>query len=240
MSENTERRIIQTLLLLLAVSISFILGKGMPQFTLQVIAFLLACYTTSHFLSRKINAIRNNKTIIDFLLITLAVYTIIFSTGDLFSPAFFLIYFLLFGVTLLFEPFSALLLATISTVFFLLTPQKGFWLEAIQLGSIFLISPLALIFGNQYLKLQEKETEVEILKKEEKILASEVVSQEKAVREWTFGEFRNQLIKIWENLEKISRREDITKGSQQKLTEISNQLSNLLKSAQTLEKKISK
>jgi hypothetical protein len=241
MSEENQKRIIQILILAISISLSFILAKSIAsEFILQVISFLLAIYISTQFLSKKIDFLKQNKLIIDFFIITILIYTLIFSTGDLFSPVFFLIYFLLFGVSLLLEPYSALFLALISSVFFLFTTGKEFWQEIIQLSSIFLISPLALIFGSQYLKLQEKETKIEMLEKEEKILTQEVVSQEKEVRQWTLGELRSRLIKIWENLEKLSADSGMSKTSRQKLVEISNQLSNLLKSAKTLEKKVSK
>lgn len=241
MSEINQKRIIQAMLLTLSVAISFIIAKSsLSDFLLQIVSLLLASYILLQFLSKKISFIRQNKLVINFLLITIVIYTLIFSTGDLFSPLFFLIYFLLFGVALLLEPYSALFLSLISAVFFLFTAGKEFWQEVIQLSSIFLISPLALIFGNQYLKLQEEETKVELLKKEEKILASEVIDQEKTVREWTFEELRKRLIKIWENLEEVLQDEEITEKNRKKINEISNQLSNLLKSGETLEKKISK
>lgn len=241
MSETTQKRLIQAMLLTLSISFSFLIAKTtLSDFLLQLVSLLLSIYILVQFLSKKIALIRQNKLIIDFFLITIVIYTLIFSTGDLFSPVFFLIYFLLFGVALLFEPYSALILALVSTVFFLLTTGKEFWQEVIQLSSLFVISPLALIFGNQYLKLKEEETQVEILKKEEKILASEIVSQEKVVRDWTFGELRNKLIKIWENLEGIAKDKDLSTKSKNKINEISNQLSSLLKSAQELEKRISK
>lgn len=241
MSETTQKRLIQAMLLTISISISFIVAKTtLSDFLLQAISLLLSIYILIQFLSKKIAVIRQNKLIIDFFLITIVIYTLIFSTGDLFSPVFFLTYFVLFGVALLFEPYSALFLALVSTIFFLLTTGKEFWQEVIQLTSLFIISPLALIFGNQYLKLKEEETQVEILKKEEKILASEIVSQEKTVRAWTFGELRNKLIKIWENLEEISKDKNLSEKSTNKINEISNQLSNLLKSGQELEKRISK
>jgi len=241
MSEINQKRIIQAMLLTLSVAISFIIAKSsFSDFLLQIVSLLLASYILLQFLSKKISFIRQNKLVINFLLITIVIYTLIFSTGDLFSPIFFLIYFLLFGVALLLEPYSALFLSLISAVFFLFTTGKEFWQEVIQLSSIFLISPLALIFGNQYLKLQEEETKVELLKKEEKILASEVIDQEKTVRKWTVEELRKRLIKIWENLEEVLQDEEITEKSRKKINEISNQLSNLLKSGETLEKKISK
>jgi hypothetical protein len=174
------------------------------------------------------------------MLITLAVYLIVFATGALFSPVFFLVYFLLFGIALLFEPSAAFSLAIISAAFLLLTPRKDFWPEILQLLSLFLISPLAIIFGTQYIKLQQSEQNVEMLKKQEGMLVGEVVSQEKEVKKWTFGDFRQRLIKIWENIDQIASDSRLDAKHKQKLLEISNQLSNLFKSAGEMEKKVEK
>lgn len=126
MSEENQKRIIQILILAISISLSFILAKSIAsEFILQVISFLLAIYISTQFLSKKIDFLKQNKLIIDFFIITILIYTLIFSTGDLFSPVFFLIYFLLFGVSLLLEPYSALFLALISSVFFLLQPGKN-------------------------------------------------------------------------------------------------------------------
>jgi hypothetical protein len=103
-----------------------------------------------------------------------------------------------------------------------------------------MITPFALIFASQYKKIYQNEQEIEYLKKEENILLKEVVAQESQVKNWTAKEFKQRLIKIWENLEKVSSDSSITAFGKQKLKEISNQLANLLKSADEMEKKIEK
>jgi hypothetical protein len=241
MSKTYQRRIIQATLLALSVTISFIVAKSsLSDFTLQIVSLFLANYILLQFLSKKIAFVKQNRLTIDFFLATIVIYTLIFSTGDLLSPLFFLIYFLLFGVALLLEPYLSLFMSIISAILFLFTTGKEFWEEIIQLSSLFFISPLAIILGNQYLKLQEEENEVELLKKEERILTLEIVDQEKTVRQWTVEEFKKRLIKIWENLDEILQEQETTERTKRKINEISNQLSNLLKSGETLEKKISK
>lgn len=225
----------------LSVGIAFLVSQSsLADFNLQITSFLIIIYMLLQFIAPKIPFLSQNKMTLDLTLAITTIYLIVFSTGALSSPVFFLIYFLLFGIALLFEPYSALNLAIISTAFFLLTPTKDFWPELIQISSVFLIAPLAIIFGNQYLKLQEEELRVEKLKKEEKDLVSEIVFQEKTVKDWTWGDLRKRLVKIWENLELLIRNENLKESEKQKLTEISNQLSSLLKSAKNLEQKIAK
>jgi hypothetical protein len=241
MQYSAQKTLIHTLVLVCAVGIAFLWSNSsLEAVSLQFISFLIFIYLSLQFLSKRIVLVAKNKLVIDFILITLAVYLIVFATGALFSPVFFLVYFLLFGISLLFEPSAAFSLAIISAAFLLLTPRKEFWPEILQLFSLFLISPLATIFGTQYINLQQSEKNVEMLKKQEGMLVSEVVNQEKEVKKWTFGDFRQRLIKIWENIDQIASDPQLLDRHKQKLSEMSNQLSNLLKSADEMEKKVSK
>jgi hypothetical protein len=234
--------VINNILLTLALAVSFfaVKSEALSANSLQIIAFCVIIFFTVQVLSKHNQFVRKNKSLMDFLLITLVVYIIIFSTGGLVSPVFFLNYFLLFAITLTNQPYASLSLATISSIFLLLNPRQDIYTELLQLSSLFMITPFALIFASQYKKIYQNEQEIEYLKKEENILLKEVVAQESQVKNWTAKEFKQRLIKIWENLEKVSSDSSITAFGKQKLKEISNQLANLLKSADEMEKKIEK
>lgn len=121
---------------------------------------------------------------LDMTILTLIIFTLIFSTGALSSPLFFLLYFLLFGLALLFEPGSSLFMVFISSFIFLMIPEKkDLFSELLQLASLFMIVPLALIFGKQYIKLMQSELEVKSLTKEEKIFTKKIDEQQKQIAE---------------------------------------------------------
>jgi len=237
-----QKKFLHSTVIAVSISLAFFWTKNslLSSLTPQIVAVITIFYLAFSLLIKKIPSWSENKPSIDLSLTAFVVFLIIFSTGTLFSPVFFLIYFLLFAVSLLFEPSTALVLAIISSLFFLISPRKDFWPEMLQLLSVFLITPLALIFGSQYIKLLENKDQIKLLKEDERSLVKEVVDQEKSVKKWTNEDLRGRLIKIWKNLDFIINDESITDGHKQKLHEISNQLGKLLKSGTDLEKRIEK
>lgn len=241
MNFNLEEKTIQALILSIAIGLAFIFSQTtLSEYFLQITALCIILYLFLEALSRKTRINPQQKLIASFIIFTFVSYLIIFSTGSLFSPLFFLVYFLLFGVAFIFGPYMAIIVSVVSITIFIATPRKDILNEITQIFSIISIAPLSVLFAKFYEKSKEQEIEVAILKKEEQLLTKEVIEQEKAVREWTSTKFKEKLIKIWENLDKLARQKGINTFQRQKITEISNQLSGLLKSAQMLEKRISK
>ena len=88
------------------------------------------------------------------------------------------------------------------------------------------------------MKLLQDEEKIKILSLKGEELEKEVNEQETEVKTWTEGEFKNQLIKIWESIEALAS-DPACKGlHKQKLTEISGELSKLLQSGKKMEEKI--
>lgn len=237
-----QKNFLHSIVIAISISLAFFWTKNslLSSLTPQIVAVITVFYLGFSLLIKKIPGWSENKSSIDLSLTAFVVFLIIFSTGTLFSPVFFLIYFLLFAVSLLFEPSTALVLAIISSLFFLISPRKDFWPEMLQLSSVFLITPLALIFGSQYIKLLQDREQIKLLKEDERALVKEVVDQEKSVKKWTNEDFRERLIKIWNNLDVLVKDQSISDGHKEKLHEISNQLGKLLKSGTDLEKRIEK
>lgn len=133
----------------------------------------------------------------DTIILTLVVLLLVGSTGGLTSPLFFLLYFLLFGLSLLFEPALPVFLALGLAVFFLLTPTSETAAEEIlQLFSLFLVTPLAVFFGKQYLKVLEFQETIRILKHEESRLEREITTEETDTLLWLSLNFRRTLTAI--------------------------------------------
>ena len=207
-------------------------------YTLQLTAFLILSYLIFQAVTKKNPYLLKFKILIDVSIISLIVFLLVFSTGTLFSPLFFLMYFLLFGVSLLFEPESAITLSLVAGIFFLFTPKKDFLHEILQLSSLVIISPLAVIFGKQYLKLLQSESKIRILETEEKALKKEVVRQEKEVKNWTSNILSQKLVQIQKRLNAVLKDENISDLEKKELKNIFFQIYQVFTSGKEMEKKV--
>jgi hypothetical protein len=175
---SAARKIItQNVILILALGVAFFLKS------LQLTAIVVVFYILTNFLARISEPLKKYKTYLDFFFLTLITFQVIYTTGGLSSPVFFLCYFLLFGVALLFEPSAALSLATIASIFFLLGPRQDMLNDFLQIASVFLISPLALLFGSSYLKLSKEEEKLDIIKEDLKYVDKSSPQENAAVED---------------------------------------------------------
>jgi hypothetical protein len=86
----------------------------------------------------------------DIFLLNTGLILIISMTGNLYSPLYFLIYFLGFGITFIFEPLSVFIYILGAIIIFLPEALKNGSIESfIRLGSLILIFPLAFFFGHE-------------------------------------------------------------------------------------------
>lgn len=232
----------QNIILLIPLGLAFLWTKNaiLANTSLQLTAFCVIVFFLLQVLSKKITRLSKNKASLDFLLLTLVIYLVIFSTGGLLSPVFFLNYFLLFAVSLLFEPSAALSLTTMSSFFFILNPRVELLTELLQLGSLFLITPLALIFGSQYIKLSQEKEKVETLSYEGKKLEEEVIWQEKEVKKWTENELSLKLSEIQRGLKSILANPQTSPSDREKLKSIFDKTYQLFQSGRKMEEKIEK
>lgn len=155
---------IHTLLLLLSVGLTYAWTKNpnLSSFNLQAVGFIVICY----FLIRFNNRRSRLTLIVDGTIFTILTLLLVISTGGLQSPIFFLFYFLLFAISLLFEPLQSALLA-ISLVFIFL-PQPWSQIKdvgVVNLVTLISITPLSVVFGKKYLDTLEALGEIKILKK---------------------------------------------------------------------------
>lgn len=228
--------------LLLFVSVSFafawVFSETTSAYNLQAIAFLAIVYLLLKLKERRQG--NNTKPVYDLFLLTTAIFIIVFSTGSLSSPLFFLIYFLLFGTALILAPNTSLLLSLISVVFFLLTPNQDIFRELLLLGSLLLISPLASIFGNQYKKTILDEQRIALLSLQEEKLETEVVRQEKEVNRWAQKELKEKLAAIWEEVDQLASQKGLGEAQKERVKNISKRLSDLLASGKKMQDEVAK
>jgi hypothetical protein len=237
---STKRFIIHSILLLIISGATFAWVKSpLATYTLQLTGLLVIAYVLNGYLARKKVALAlRHKVTLDLILMSAVTFLLILSTGSLYSPLFFLVYFLLFGVALLFEPLSAVSLALFASGFLLLGNQKEILAELLQLGSMFLITPLAVIFGKQYLKLSADESKIKVLETQGIALENEVARQEDEVKSWTTQELSKRLIFIQSRIKNILADQNITQAEKQNLKEIFTQIYQVFVSGQKMQEKV--
>jgi len=233
MTISSRRFFTHSLILTVSVFFAFAWTKSetLTDYNLQLIAFLVIIYSGSRFFIR--------KTVIDMIALSLAVFLLVFATGALSSPIFFLLYFLLFGLSLLFEPASSLFLVTLLTVLFLIIPTgKDLLHELLQLASLFMIVPLAVIFGKQYIKLRRNALEVKALESEEKVLTKKVERQKSKVKFWTNAVFGQKLAEIQNYIKSLEQDPAATEEKRIFLRGISTKIYEIFLSGKEMEKEI--
>jgi len=166
------------------VTFAWIQNPKLSAYTLQLIAVLIISYFLNHFFAGK----KLRLTLaIDGLILALVTLLLVSQTGGLSSPLFFLLYILLFGLSLLFDPLITLVFAL--ALCFLFYHQVTNLNTLLQVIGLLLITPLALFFGRQYLKVLEEEEKI-------KILEREVGQQEQDTLLWISLSFREHVLKI--------------------------------------------
>lgn len=232
--------LLHSLFLLSAVVLAFFWTSN-PQlsyYTLQLVALFVVFFFINQFIARH-HRHKLNLTI-DAVVFTMIVLLLVCSSGGLSSPLFFLIYFLMFGLALLFEPLITISLALAMILFFLFTPTKVEPLqEALQLFSLLLITPVATFFGRQYLKVLEDEEKIKILEEEEKIMEEEIAKEETDVLLWTTLELKRGLTEILDQASQmLADVGHLTISQKERLMKIREWAARLLKSGKKLKEEV--
>src|SRR3989338_2031125 len=133
-----------------SLGLSYVVSVSYLQtYQLQITAILFVIY---FFAKRFIKITTLRYDLLDASMFTFVILNIILATGGIHSPFFFLSYFLIFSLALLLEPTSAIF-ASISLVFLLfLSKGIGSPKDLIALVSLPLMTPFALLLGNEYEK----------------------------------------------------------------------------------------
>ena len=158
----------------LLLSFALIFGWEQSQFsayTIQLLAIMVLIYLVVQFVrrkSRKDSSARLDQEdvyaggIPDVFALNTAIFLLIYATGQMASWFFFLLYFLGFGITFIFEPATVFVFAIGTVGIFIPEVLKngGSIGTYIQLGSFLLISPLPYFFGKEYRDREEEEQEI--------------------------------------------------------------------------------
>lgn len=119
---------------------------------------------------------------LDILILNNVVILLVMTTGGLYSPFFFLLYFLAFGITFVFHPLTVFIFILGTMALFLPDTFKNNATESyIRLGSLFLICPLAFYFGQSYKERNEQEEHLEEMAERAKEAANTIAKDVETV-----------------------------------------------------------
>lgn len=201
--------------------------EALSFYTLQLVALLILVYFVKN--ARKQEGRKAGRLkYIDALVLSSVILLLIFSTGGLGSPLFFLAYFLLFGISFLFEPKLAISYSVILIIFFATQTNLESPHNLLKLFSLVLVSPLALFFGQQFLQNLADKNRIKIY--QNKWLANEkfLEKQETNTLFWLSLNFKQTLAEIIENcanlLSNISALSPHQRNSIRKIKEKAEQL----------------
>lgn len=151
---------------ILLFSFLCIYGWGLSPlsgYTIQAIALLIFFYLIFSALRKRRGKTSVANGYFDIFLLNTVILLLILNTGGLYSPLFFLSYFLGFGITFVFEPLTVFVYTIGVVLLFLPDTLKNGAIESfIRIGSLMLICPLAYYFGQGY-----KERDRNVIDKEE-------------------------------------------------------------------------
>ncbi len=145
-----KKEIIHSIILIFTIILAYIYPKTiLINYELQI----SACLFIILYLARKFLTINSSSRLIESVIFTFIIISIIEATGSLKSSFFFLNYFLIFSLSLLLEPIIAVTTTLTLIIIYLLDfPVGQNFSEIIPIISLAFITPFALFLGQQYLK----------------------------------------------------------------------------------------
>lgn len=159
--------LIHSIVLVLTVFIAFLFEKSyLAKYELQFVAALfIILYIKKKFLSKTTEKLyRGESRLLESTIFTLVIVGIVNTTGGTLSPYFFLIYFLLFSLSLILEPTISFLTSLVLATLFLIDAPKKVELDYyIPIFSLLFLTPFSVFIGNQYLRSQSLQNKAQEL-----------------------------------------------------------------------------
>ncbi len=153
--------IVHSIVLILTIAASFLLSKtSLAAYDLQISAFLFILL----FIVRKIPFRSSFSRLMESIVFTMVIVITVNTTGQTDSPFFFLIYFLLFSLSLLLEPVISIAATLTLIICFLSTLPEGQDLKhLLPIFSLAFLTPFALFMGQEYIKTQRSKVKIQNL-----------------------------------------------------------------------------
>jgi len=236
---------LHTLFLILSLGLTFIWTRNpsLSPFNLQATGLLILFYFVTRFVTGKpaesagmpaesAGKTKGAQNTLDAIIFTTITFLIVITTGGVHSPVFFLLYFLLFALSLLFEPTQSIILSLLLIAIFGYDLLHGFDnLALINLITLFLTTPIAMIFGKKYLQTLE---DIGRIKQLNKIISEE----ETDTLLWLTTKAKPTFVSLLDTTSLIIGSNLLPARLQDRLKQLHQDLIALHQSAQTLEKDI--
>ena len=148
----------------------------------------------------------------------------------------------MFGLALFFEPTAPLFLSiSMSLLLVFQAEHNEITTQVLQLFSLMMITPLALIFGKTYVRMHASEEASRVLKQEGLLLENQIKKNETEELLWTTLELKNKLFGILDHISYLlSDISHLTNKQKEKLEQIRHDCIDLLKSGENLKETIDK
>lgn len=220
--------ILHTIFLSLALFLTYLWTQSpsLSPFTLQLVGITILSYFGLKMLFSKATKLLNA---LDAIVLTSLTFLLVTATGSLSSPLFFILYFLLFGLSLLFEPVQAFLVSILITTFLLISHEGTLdTTSLINLATLFLVSPIAVTLGRKYLEILEKNGHI-------KILGETIAKEQTDTLIWLTTRAKPTLISLIDTTSQIVASSALPFRLKEKLTTLHQDLLTLHSSAKELE-----
>lgn len=148
--------LVHAVVLTLVILMAFVLSRtSLVAYDLQISAVLFIML----FLSKRLSfPPKSLARLIEASVFTFIIIFITNSTGGPASPFFFLIYFLLFAMSLLLEPVIPIVMSLGLIVFYVISMPGGQGIGAFMpIFALALLTPFALLLGQEYIKLRQED-----------------------------------------------------------------------------------
>jgi hypothetical protein len=166
-----QKEVIHAIILIITI----ILGFAIPK--TQLVNYdveIAACIFIIFYIVKKIIPQRTN--LLESVIFTLIITLIVNSTGAAASPFFFLIYFLLFSLSLLLEPAVSLSASlTFIALFVIFMPKTENFKDLLPVFSLAFLTPFSLYLGREYLLLQKAKKNLNQTKEETFLFLSLII-----------------------------------------------------------------
>ncbi len=228
---------LEVIVLLLAVYFPFYWYNQtyLSPYSAQLVALLILLCGFHTLLSKKVsngNPVQTYQNITNIVSVTIVTLLLVLSTGGAGSNLFFLLDFLLFFIAAFTHPRHSLTLSLAIDIAFLLNEPVINNQQLTNLISLLLMAPLAAFFSTQYIRLISAKTEIKVLSDQAKIEETDILL-------WLALTFHNKLVQSIDLVSQISSSVGtIPYQQRQKLNQLYQDLKELFKSGQELEKKV--
>ncbi|MFH0773028.1 MAG: hypothetical protein V1922_01840 [bacterium] len=140
--------LVHSIILIICIVLAFIFPQTpLAAYDIEIAAGLFVLL----FIARRFSFFSKKTRLFESVIFTFIILGVINTTGAMQSPYFFLVHFLLFALALLLEPLIPIIVTITLMSFFLFTlPGPATIKQLLPIFSLALMTPFALILGNEY------------------------------------------------------------------------------------------